>query len=146
MLASNRVRDVLIQMDKNLEEPVVFIVDDDKSICKALKRLLKSAGITARTLFSAEDFLNQGCQNVCSCLILDVRMPGMSGFKLQEKLEKSGSTIPVIFISAHEDISTYEQGLRTSAIAFLKKPFEDRVLLEKVNLALGKIADKNHKK
>lgn len=146
MLASKSVRDDAIRMDLIMEKPVVFIVDDDESICKALKRLMKSVGIKVRTLSSAEDFLNQGCQNVPGCLILDVRMPGMSGLELQEKLVESGSTIPIILISAHEDISICKQGLRAGAIAFLKKPFEDRVLLEKVNLALGRFANKNHKK
>jgi len=122
-----------------MEKPVVFIVDDDESVCKALKRLLKSAGIKARTLSSAEDFLNQGCHNVPGCLILDVRMPGMNGLELQEKLVKSGSTMPIIFMSAHEDTPTREQAMKAGAIAFLKKPFEDQILIEKVNSVLSRI-------
>ena len=124
-----------------MEKPVVFIVDDDESVCKALKRLLKSAGIKARTLSSAEDFLNQGCHNVPGCLILDVRMLGMNGLELQEKLVKSGSTMPIIFMSAHEDTPAHEQAMKAGAIAFLKKPFEDQIIIEKINLALSRIED-----
>ena len=124
-----------------MEKPVVFVVDDDESVCKALKRLMKSAGIKARSLSSAEDFLNQGCHNVPGCLILDVRMPGMNGLELQEELVKSGSTMPIIFMSAHEDAPTREQAMKAGAIAFLKKPFEDQILIEKVNSALSRIED-----
>ena len=124
-----------------MEKPVVFVVDDDESVRKALKRLMKSAEIKARTLSSAEDFLNQGCHNVPGCLILDVRMPGMNGLELQEKLVKSGSTMPIIFMSAHEDTPVREQAMKVGAIAFLKKPFEDQILIEKVNSALSKFED-----
>ena len=124
-----------------MEKPVVFVVDDDESVCKALKRLMKSVGIKARTLSSAEDFLNQGCHNVPGCLILDVRMPGVNGLELQEELVKSGSTMPIIFISAHEDTPVREQAMKAGAIAFLKKPFEDQILIEKVNSALSKFED-----
>ncbi len=124
-----------------MEKPLVFVVDDDESVCKALKRLMMSAGIKARTLSSAEDFLNQGCHNVPGCLILDVRMPGMNGLELQEKLVKSGSTMPIIFMSAHEDAHTREQAMKAGAMAFLKKPFEDQILNEKVNSALSRIED-----
>ncbi len=124
-----------------MEKPVVFVVDDDESVCKALKRLMMSAGIKARTLSSAEDFLNQGCHNVLGCLILDVRMPGMNGLELQEELVKSGSTMPIIFMSAHEDAPAREQVMKAGAIAFLKKPFEDQILIEKINSALSRIED-----
>ena len=128
-----------------MDRPVVFVIDDDDSICRSLRRLIKSVGHNVRTFTSAKDFLNQGCRNVPGCLVLDVRMPGMSGLELQKRLGDSGSTMPIIFISAHEDISALEQGLRAGAIAFLMKPFEDELLVEKVNLALSKFADENHK-
>ena len=124
-----------------MEKPVVFVVDDDESVCKALKRLMKSAGIKSRTLSSAEDFLNQGCHNVPGCLILDVRMPGMSGLKLQEKLVKSGSPMPIIFVSAHEDDPAREQAMKAGAIAFLQKPFEDQELLDVVYSVFNKNQD-----
>ena len=129
-------------MGMTMEKPVVFVVDDDESVCKALKRLMKSAGIKTRSLSSAEDFLNQGCHNVPGCLILDVRMPGMNGLELQEELVKSGSTMPIIFMSAHEDTLVREQAMKAGAIAFLKKPFEDQILIEKVNSALSRIEDR----
>jgi FixJ family two-component response regulator len=125
----------------SMEKPIVFVVDDDESVCKALKRLMKSVGIKVRTLASAEDFLNQGCHNVPGCLILDVRMPGINGLELQEKLVESSSTMPIIFISAHEDVSVREQGLRAGAVAFLQKPFEDKTLLDAVYSAFGRLVD-----
>ena len=124
-----------------MEKPVVFVVDDDESVCRSLRRLMKSVEHNVRTFTSAEDFLNQGCHNVPGCLILDVRMPGMNGLELQEKLVKSGSTMPIIFMSAHEDAPTREQAMKAGAIAFLKKPFEDQILIEKVNSALSRIED-----
>jgi FixJ family two-component response regulator len=125
----------------SMEKPIVFVVDDDESVCKALKRLMKSVGIKVRTLASAEDFLNQGCHNVPGCLILDVRIPGINGLELQEKLVESSSTMPIIFISAHEDVSVREQGLRAGAVAFLQKPFEDKTLLDAVYSAFGRLVD-----
>jgi FixJ family two-component response regulator len=122
-----------------MERPVVFVVDDDESVCKALRRLMKSAGIKVRTFTSAEDFLNQGCQNVPGCLVLDVRMPGIGGLELQKRLASSRCRMPIIFISAHEDINAREQGLRAGVIAFLQKPFEDQMLLEAVYSALKKL-------
>lgn len=124
-----------------MAKPVVFVIDDDESVCRSLRRLMKSVGHDVRTFASAKDFWNQGGQNVPGCLVLDVRMPGMGGLELQKRLVDSGSKMPIIFMSAHEDISTCEQGLRAGAIAFLQKPFEDQVLIEKVNSALSKFTD-----
>jgi FixJ family two-component response regulator len=128
-----------------MDKLVVFVVDDDESICRSLRRLIKSVGYNVRTFISAKDFLNQGCQNVPGCLVLDVRMPEMSGLELQKRLVNSGSKMPIIFISAHEDVSTREQGLRAGAIAFLKKPFEDQALIEKVNTALSRFTGAKEK-
>jgi len=126
----------IYKLGADMKRPVVFVVDDDESVCKALKRLIKSVGIKARTLSSAEEFLNQGCQNVQGCLILDVRMPGISGLELQEKLVGSGSIMPIIFVSAHEDTKAREQAMKAGAVAFLQKPFEDQKLLNAVYSAL----------
>ena len=123
-----------------MERPVVFVVDDDESVCRALRRLLKSAGFKVRTFGSADDFLNQGCQNVPGCLILDVRMPGVGGLELQQQLLESGSSIPIIFISAHEDPQTYKQAMENGASAFLQKPFEDKTILDAIGSAFTKIA------
>ena len=122
-----------------MEKPVVFVVDDDESVRKALIRLMKSAGLRTRAFTSAEDFLNQESQNVSGCLILDLRMPSMSGLELQEKLAKSGSTMPIIFISAHQDATAREQAMKAGAEDFLQKPFEDQILLEKINSILKRI-------
>jgi len=129
-----------------MDDPVVFVIDDDESVCRSLRRLIKSMEYNVRTFNSAEDFLNQGCQNVPGCLILDVRMPGMDGLKLQKRLIDSGSKMPIIFMSAHEDSSTREQGLNAGAIAFLQKPFDDHILIEKINSALSRFADANQNK
>ena len=115
-----------------MDDPVVYVIDDDESVCRSLRRLIKSMGHNVRTFNSAKDFLNQRCQNVPGCLILDVRMPGMDGLELQKRLIDSGSKMPIIFMSAHEDISTREQGLNAGAIAFLQKPFDDHILIEKI--------------
>ena len=126
-------------------KPVVFVIDDDESVCRSLRRLMKSVGRNVRTFTSARDFLSQGCQNVSGCLILDVTMPEMNGLELQKMLVDSGSRMPIIFMSAHEDISTREQGLGAGALAFLKKPFEDQALIENINLALSRFSDEDHK-
>ena len=124
-----------------MEKPVVFIVDDDESVCRALKRLMKSVGLDVRVFTSAKDFLDQGCQNVPGCLILDVRMPGIDGLELQEKLRASGSQMPIIFITAHEDDKARERATRMGAVAFIQKPFEDQVLLDAIYSALPKSSE-----
>ena len=115
-----------------MAEPMIFVVDDDESICRSLKRLMRSAGFDVRTFNSAVDFLNQGYKNTTGCLILDVRMPGMNGLELQEKLTSSGSQIPIIVISAHEDSQGREKAVKAGAKAFLQKPFDDQMLLEAI--------------
>ena len=122
-----------------MDQPVIFVVDDDESICRALRRLMKSVGLNVRTFTSAIDFLNQQCQNMRGCLVLDVRMPEMSGLELQKKLIESGSTMPIIFMSAHEDIKSREQGLGLGATAFLQKPIEGQFLIETINSALSRV-------
>ncbi len=115
--------------------PLIYIVDDDRSVRKSLKRLMKSAGLKAETLASAQDFLKSGYQDKTGCLILDVRMPGLSGLELQKQLAASGSKIPIIFITAHEDEKTYNAAMDAGAVAFLQKPFDDRTLLDAIHLA-----------
>jgi len=124
-----------------MDRPVVFVIDDDESICRSLRRLMRSVGHQVRTFNSAQDFLNQRCQNTPGCLVLDVRMPGMGGLELQKELVDSGSSMPIIFMSAHEDVLVWEQALKAGAIAFLQKPFEDQILVEKVGLALSRFTD-----
>jgi FixJ family two-component response regulator len=120
-----------------MTSPVVFIVDDDESVRRALERLMRSAGFDVRAFASAKEFLDQDCQDVPGCLILDVRMPGMNGLELQEKLRTGGSHIPIVFITAHYDASTREQAMKAGAVEFIQKPFNDEVLLKAVDSGLS---------
>jgi FixJ family two-component response regulator len=119
--------------------PLIYIVDDDKSVRKSLKRLMKSAGLRTKTLASAEDFLNSGYEDEPGCLILDVQMPDLGGLDLQKQLAAAGSKIPIIFITAHEDERTYNEAMKAGAVAFLQKPFDDQVLLGAIRLAFERL-------
>ena len=120
------------------KEITVFIVDDDESVCRALKRLIKVGGFKAQTFGSARQFIDSGHCQIAGVLVLDVCMPGMSGLELQKYLKDSGSDIPVIFISAHDDIQARSDALEAGAIEFLKKPFGDQALLDAIQSALSK--------
>ena len=113
------------------------MIDDDRSVRRALKRLMKSVGIGVETFAAAEDFLKQDYRDTSSCLILDIRMPGMSGLELQKRLAASGSKIPIIFITAHDDPDDRSTALEANALGFFQKPFDDRSLLDTVYQALG---------
>ena len=117
---------------------LVAIVDDDESMLEALKGLLKEAGFEARAFASAEGFLLSGEQRRTGCLIADIRMPGISGLDLQARLKADGIDIPIIFITAHGDEHLRLQALRSGAVEFLAKPFDDEVLLESVRAALDR--------
>ena len=112
------------------------IVDDDRSVLSALKDLMESAGLSARCFGSAEEFLESDERNLTACLIADIRMPGMSGLELQAKLNAEGSRIPIIFITAHGDVKLKMQAMKEGAVELLSKPFDDEVLLERVQVAL----------
>ena len=114
----------------------MVIVDDDRSVQSALKDLMESAGLLARCFKSAEEFLEWDQRNLTGCLLLDIRMPGMSGLELQAKLIAEGSSIPVIFITAHGDANMKMRAMKAGAVEFLTKPFDDEVLLKKVRPAL----------
>jgi len=116
---------------------MVAIIEDDESYRVAVRRLLKSAGFSARSFASAEDFLNSGEQRETGCLIADIRMPGMSGLDLQSKLNSDHCPIPTIFITAHGDEKMRLQAMRGGAVKFLAKPFDGEVLIEAVRVALG---------
>jgi FixJ family two-component response regulator len=123
-------------MANNGNKKVVAIVDDDEAVRVALEGLLRSAGLTARTFESAETFIESGQQLQTSCLIADIRMPGMSGLELQAKLNAEHCRIPIVFITAHGDAQMRMQALRAGAVEFLAKPFNDEALLESVRAAL----------
>jgi FixJ family two-component response regulator len=120
------------------EKPkVITIVDDDESVRSALKGLMKEAGFTALTFASADEFLHSGELQRTSCLITDIRMPGMSGLELQSILNVERFKIPIIFITAQGDEKMRMQALRAGAVEFLTKPFDDEVLLDTVRAALA---------
>lgn len=115
---------------------VVAVVDDDFAVRKAVGRLLKTAGFNALTFRSAQEFLGDGRQANVACLIVDLKMLEMDGLELQARMKTSGSSVPTIFITAHDDPASEAQALAGGALAFLHKPFEDTTLLEAVQRAL----------
>jgi FixJ family two-component response regulator len=118
--------------------PVISIVDDDDSVRIALKSLIDSVGFRAEVFCSGEEFLKSPYLSRTDCLIADVRMPGMSGLELQERLLAAGSHVPIVFISAHDDNVARARGLRGGAIAFLQKPFSEDSLLGAITAGLDK--------
>jgi FixJ family two-component response regulator len=118
----------------NVKRPpaTIFVIDDDESVCKALRRLLRSVGMNVQTFARAEDFLGAVLPPP-DCLILDVRMPGgLSGLELQQRMARGGPSIPIVFITGHEDQQARHQAMAAGAIGFLQKPFDDQLLLEAV--------------
>lgn len=115
----------------------VFIVDDDPSICESLCDLIESAGLSTRQFPSAEAFLQIRSPDLAGCLLLDVRLPGMSGMELQGTLVKAGLTLPIIIMTAHGDIPMVRNALKAGAIEFLTKPFQDDELLQAIDTAFA---------
>jgi FixJ family two-component response regulator len=123
-------------MSVQTKAKLVTIVDDDELMRNAMVGLLKAAGLPARVFASAEEFLSSGLQHETSCLIADVRMPGMSGLELQKKLIADHCSIPTIFITAHGGTRMRMEALRSGAVEFLTKPFDKAVLLQHVRAAI----------
>jgi FixJ family two-component response regulator len=119
-------------------EPAVFIVDDDESVRKSLSRLLISAGHKIESFSSAIDFLKRAPYDGPACLLLDIRMPGLSGLELQEALVKSNRTLSIVFITGHGSVPLSVQAMKAGAVDFIEKPFEEQTLLDAVNLAIKK--------
>jgi FixJ family two-component response regulator len=120
-------------------KPLIAIVDDDESVCRAVRRLVRSLAMNAETFSSGQDFLDLLHAMPSfepDCLILDVQMPGMNGLDVQERLTRDGKTIPVIFITAHDEVGVREKALSIGAVAFLRKPFNDQLLIKTMNEAL----------
>lgn len=117
---------------------LIAIIDDDELLRIALEDLMTAVGLPAQAFASAEDFLGSGQLQHTSCVIADVRMPGMSGLELQARLKSDHRRIPIVFITAHGDKNLRMQALREGAVEFLQKPFDDDVLLEYVRAALSK--------
>ena len=119
-----------------LHESKVFVVDDDASVRVALGRLIRSAGLEVETFASAEDLLKSWPSESAGCLILDVQLPGLSGLELQSKLAALDSTVPIIFITAHDDADARTEALNSGATDFLEKPFDDEEQLTAIHTAL----------
>lgn len=117
-------------------EPIVFVIDDDASVRDSLKNLLESVGLHAELFASTQAFLNFRRPDVPSCLVLDVRLPGLTGLEFQNELLNLGIFLPIIFVTGHGDIPMSVRAMKLGAVEFLTKPFRDQDLLEAVRLAL----------
>jgi len=118
------------------EQPIVFVVDDDESVREALRSLFRSVSLRVETFGSAGDFLRSELPEVASCLVLDVRLPGVSGLDFQGELAKANIHIPVIFMTGHGDIPMSVQAMKAGAVDFLTKPFRDQDMLDAVAAAI----------
>jgi FixJ family two-component response regulator len=115
----------------------IFIIDDDESVRRALRRLVLSIGLAVESFATAEEFLEAPAEPVPSCLILDIHLPGISGLDLQRRLSDEGRRIPVVFITAHADPSVCDLALPLGTVALLHKPFEEQHLLDALAKALN---------
>jgi FixJ family two-component response regulator len=120
------------------EEAIVFVIDDDPAICRASARLIQSVGLTVQTFGSAQEFLSSPRPDAPACLVLDVRLPGLSGLDLQRALAEAQVHVPIIFITGHGDIPMSVQAMKAGAVEFLTKPFRDQVLLDAIQDALAR--------
>jgi FixJ family two-component response regulator len=116
---------------------VVYLIDDDESVRRALQRLLRSAGFEVKAFSSGEAFLQSENLDVRACIVLDIRMPGLTGFDLQEKLASRGIRIPVITVSAFDDAETRERARKLGAVAFFRKPVDGQALIDAIHWATG---------
>jgi FixJ family two-component response regulator len=124
-----------------MNEPMVFIIDDDPSAIRGLARLVRAAGFKVETFTSAADFLDFGKLDGPGCIVLDVRMPKMTGPELQEQLGKDEYVMPIIFLSAHGDVSTTAEAMKKGAVDFLTKPVDRDDLLVAIRVSLAKDAE-----
>jgi FixJ family two-component response regulator len=119
-------------------DPTIHIIDDDASVRQALKRLIRSMGLRARSYASANDFLSAPPPRDPGCIVVDVRMPGMSGLELQDALGLQEAALPVVFITGHGTIPMSVRAMKSGAVDFLTKPFDDQELLDAVHRALDR--------
>jgi FixJ family two-component response regulator len=120
------------------QEPTIFLVDDDFAVREALSGLLRAMGFVVSTFASAHEFLAASRRDAPGCLVLDLRMPGLSGIDLQQELVRAGTSVPIVFITAYGDVRTSVQAMKFGAVDFLSKPFTDQELLEAVRRALAR--------
>jgi FixJ family two-component response regulator len=116
--------------------PIIYVIDDEITVGIALQRLLSSVGFAVQTFTSAQEFLNAELQDASGCLVLDVRMPGMSGLEVQQRLAAAGICLPVIFLTGHADIQMTVRAMKAGAVEFLTKPFHEQELLDAIQAAL----------
>jgi FixJ family two-component response regulator len=117
-------------------EPIIYVVDDDRLMREMLSSLFRSVGLQAQLFGSAQELLQSELEDSPSCLVLDIRLPGLGGFDLQDELAKSNIKIPIIFLTGHGDISTSVRAMKAGAVDFLTKPFREQELLDAVTAAL----------
>jgi FixJ family two-component response regulator len=116
--------------------PLVAIVDDDELFRRSIERLVRSAGFTVEAFGSAEDFLERGDLDRTVCAILDMKLPGINGLDLQQRLITRPTPIPIVFVSAHDEAMMQANALRAGAVAFLKKPFDNSTLLDALSRSI----------
>jgi FixJ family two-component response regulator len=122
-------------------KPLIAIVDDDESVGRAIKRLVRSLGMNAETFTSGQKFLDliEAMPSFhADCVVLDVQMAGLNGIEVQEQLVRTDDKLPIIFITAHDDVGARERALAAGAVAFLRKPFDDELLVKTLRAALKK--------
>ncbi|MBL0151207.1 MAG: response regulator transcription factor [Ideonella sp.] len=125
---------------------MVFVVDDDLSVREALSSLIRSVGLSVETFASAKEFLQFQRPDVPACLVLDVRMPGLSGLELQRELAQAGQRVPIIFITGHGDIPMTVRAMKAGAVDFLPKPFRDQDLLDAIAHSLERDGAARHQR
>ena len=118
------------------EQAIVYVVDDDPSMRRSLESLLRSVGHEVRLFASAPEFMQATRKDTPGCLVLDVRLPGMSGLAFQQELAKAGVALPIIFVTGHGDVPMTVRAMKAGAAEFLTKPFDDQILLDAVHAAL----------
>ena len=124
------------------EKPAtVFVVDDDDAVRTSLRLLLKSVGLPVETFASAQEFLDGFDAERAGCLVLDIRMPGMSGLELQQRLNEIHAIVPIVFITGHGDVPMAVEAMQHGAVDFIQKPFRDQDLIDRINQALEKDRD-----
>ena len=125
-------------MSRSDPTPTVFVVDDDEDVRVSIAELLRSAGLRAETFATAQEFLGRARGDGPSCLVLDLQLPGMDGLDVQRELARSGDSMPIIFLTGHGDIPTSVKAMKSGAVEFLTKPFDDQYLLDAIHQALAR--------
>ena len=120
------------------KKPVIYIVDDDESVRRAMERLFRSTGMDVRIFTSAQEFLKYKYREKNSCMIVDIKLQGKSGLELQDELRARGSKLPVIFITGYDTQETRDQAKKSGAAGYFRKPIDDQALLDSIHWALTK--------